>query len=909
MESLLVLIGLIVLAIPVTVVFLVVGQSRLRRRVDELEKRLAGMGGAVETDGQAAPQADETKPADAKPEPVEDRAKPGPWRPSRPVGAEVGETPKPAATASTPRAVVFRKDRIDALGSWLRENWFYAVSALSLALAGIFLVQYGVETGLLSPAARVAAALAFGALLIVAGEVLRRRFGDDEASSTAYLPSVFSGAGLVTLFGGVLAARQLYDLIGPETALAGMMAIALLGLVLGWFHGALLAAVGLIGAFAAPFLVGGSSSDPSWLYAYFLIVALLGLGIDTVRRWAWISVLTLLGAYSAAWLLVLASPATDAEHLIYSVALAMAAVVVPARSLVPVHGGRMVSQVFLRKKGDPWPEFPTRLAFGAVAASSAIIALHWAETEAGFWLAVLLLAAMTLALILWANGARALQDTTLFPAAGLLWVVLAHGIDGSAAYLRFAATYAETPEADYPFLVTMLVALGALVSVAAAWRSYREEETAAVWAGAAALFAPALAIMLEIGWRPADVIGAYPWALHALAIGALMVLLAERFARADGADRMRAALATLSALSSLAFACIIVLSSAALTAALAVTVVVAAALDRKFTLPPMSWFTHAGVVTLGYRLVVDPGLDWAQNAPLPELVLAYGGTLAGFLLALWLLLPLARPAAKLMLESAAWSTAGLFLSLLLLRWLESLTVSGAENSHWALGLFAVIWLALAFAQVRRWELGGRFQMVRTGLAAVFGLLGVAALSGALTEANPLLEIGTAPVIGPPIVNTLAVAYLLPALLIGIAVWRIRSMPRWMRQVSGAAALALCAIWLGLTIRHFWQGAAGMHESHGVTQPELYTYTLALLVIGAGLFYQSLARRSDLMRKAGLAVIGLAVAKVFLVDISGLGGLIRVFSLLALGLALAGLAWLNRWAMLRHSPQAPEPLDQ
>ena len=100
----------------------------------------------------------------------------------------------------------------------------------------------------------------------------------------------------------------------------------------------------------------------------------------------------------------------------------------------------------------------------------------------------------------------------------------------------------------------------------------------------------------------------------------------------------------------------------------------------------------------------------------------------------------------------------------------------------------------------------------------------------------------------------------------------------------------------------------MYEGNGVSQPELYTYTLTLLVIGAILFYQSLARQSDLMRKAGLVVIGLAVAKVFLIDIAGLGGLIRVFSLLALGLALAGLAWLNRWAKLRHSPQEAEPLD-
>ena len=64
---------------------------------------------------------------------------------------------------------------------------------------------------------------------------------------------------------------------------------------------------------------------------------------------------------------------------------------------------------------------------------------------------------------------------------------------------------------------------------------------------------------------------------------------------------------------------------------------------------------------------------------------------------------------------------------------------------------------------------------------------------------------------------------------------------------------------------------------------------ALLLIGGGLFYQSLAKGSVMMRKVGLFVIGAAVAKVFFIDVSGLEGLARVFSLLVLGLSLAGLA--------------------
>jgi len=81
------------------------------------------------------------------------------------------------------------------------------------------------------------------------------------------------------------------------------------------------------------------------------------------------------------------------------------------------------------------------------------------------------------------------------------------------------------------------------------------------------------------------------------------------------------------------------------------------------------------------------------------------------------------------------------------------------------------------------------------------------------------------------------------------------------------------------------------------------------MLGAGLFYQSLARGSDRLRRAGLVVIGLAVIKVFSLDISGLTGLMRVFSLLLPGLGLAGLAWLNRWASARARQGWPMVWDR
>jgi uncharacterized membrane protein len=79
----------------------------------------------------------------------------------------------------------------------------------------------------------------------------------------------------------------------------------------------------------------------------------------------------------------------------------------------------------------------------------------------------------------------------------------------------------------------------------------------------------------------------------------------------------------------------------------------------------------------------------------------------------------------------------------------------------------------------------------------------------------------------------------------------------------------------------------------VSDGELYSYTVALILISVVLLGLALVRRSETLRRVAMAGVALTVAKVFLVDMSGLSGLVRVASFLGLGLSLAGLAWLNR----------------
>ncbi|WP_299611326.1 DUF2339 domain-containing protein [uncultured Tateyamaria sp.] len=898
MDELLVIGGFVILAIPVAVIYLLVAVSGLRRRIAELERAVP--------DASATPS---TKIADVAPR-VPETSPDTPWTPA--TQTDETDAKDPIAQPAAARVIAQRKaakadppadvppagpTMLMRLGSWVVANWFYAVSALSLALAGLFLVQYGIENDFFPPTARVLAALGFGGALIAGGEVIRRRFGDSDDSASAYIPSVFSGAGLVSLFGGIAAARLLYDLIGVEAAFAGMAAVGLLGVGLGWLYGPLLAAVGVIGAFTAPLLVGSTVPATSWLFVYFGVVTAVGLGIDTIRRWAWVSVLSLALGFVMGWLTVLGG-GTDLVlgFQAHVVVLAVLAILIPARSFRPDHDGVLISAYLLDLKGTK-PAFPTLLALAAIIVTSASIVWSASAGAEPFWMAVLSLVILGLAITYWSLGAPALQELALPPVLAVIAVIAIEGVETGPVVAAFAEAYAVTVEADFPLAVTLLWGVGLLLSAVAALRALRAGLSLA-WGLAAALIAPTIAIVLELTWAPAATLGAYSWALHAIVLAAVMVSFALRFARVDAPDRTRASVFVLSALASITFALVLILSLAALTVALAATVLVAAWLDRQFKLPLMQIFIAVGVAAVGARLVGDPGLGWALDAPLWEMVLAYAGSLAAFVASLWLLRGMERRTARIMLDTAAWSTLGVLVSLLLIRFLDDVLPGHNTDSHWAMGLFAVIWLGLMLVQILRIEqLGGVLAWVRAALALIFGLVGFGALGLGMSLLSPLLTSWGDQVAGPPILNTLVPAYLLPVCLLAAGAWRVRH--RALRWGLAIVAIGTGVYWAFATIRHLWQGPVRMELTHGFLQPELYSYTVAILLTGAVLFYQSLARNATGLRRAGLVVIGLAVAKVFLIDISGLDGLVRVLSLVVLGLSLAGLAWLNRWAQMRH----------
>lgn len=913
MDELEMIIGLVAIAallIVFIVPYLFFSHLGLKSRVSGLEQLVAQLRSELGRTVQApvAPKAVAVAPIPAEAIP--------------PVAAQVAEEPQvwpespPVVQGEVPKAYVFKPDLIDKLTAWLRENWVLAIAAASLALAGVFMVQYGIENGLLTPFWRVIGALAFGAALIAGGEYIRRHAGDaledsDAVGATRFLPSTLSGAGIVVLYVAVFSARALYGLIEPLTMLVGLTGVSTVALVLGWFYGPVLAAVGILGATLAPFITG-SDSDNSWLVHYYLaMVAVVGLGIDTIKRWAWVSALGLIATLGASAVLYAAS-GSDLHFLAGVLITAFAAFTIPERGLIPRQAGATMLDA-LRSRGTILPDFPTRLTIGVTLAAT--LAALWVQSNAPspdtVWLALLALALMVFATTIWTREAPALYDHALIPGIGFLAALALESTGYGPLYWEFVKAgqpVLDGPATPVPITVWVLAAMGAAGSLLMFARmGLSQGVSATFWAFCAAVFAPATVLILEFLWSPGPVLGQYPWALAAIAMAALMVFLATRANAEDEAAPLRVGLFAVGALTLITLAFFLVLTKSALTVALAVMVLGTALLDRRHALPPLSLFIQIAVAIITFRLVIWPGFDWALSWDYTaevyrigylEVAFAFLATLA-LLAAAWWVSRRKSPKTALVLESACWTIFGIFLAVTLLR----VAPRESSESHWVMGLMATIWTALALNQAYRMQAGGRFMtLVRAALAGLYGLAALGALFVLFTFSNPLVGYNEL-VAGPPILDSLALAFLPLAVVFAVAAWKITHFGRRVQIGFVIASSVFAALYTGMEIRRLWRGRD--LSVPGFSDAELYTYTLAMLIASVAMLVLAFDRRSDILRKIAMAGVALTVAKVFLVDMSGLSGLIRVVSFMGLGLSLVGLAWLNRKMTAQWDCSAPK----
>jgi len=261
--------------------------QRLKRLERRLEERLADLEWLA-AQAPAAPPAPEASPAPtaasapvaermsatmpvSRPEP-EPKPKPEPAR--QYWGRPADSQPQPEAEPAT----AYRGPKFDFEDIFGRRLPIWAGGA-ALAVAGIFLVRYSIENGLMTPPVRVALSFVFGIVLLAVAEVAHRF---EKWVADPRIQQALAGAGLATLYAAFYLAGALYGLIGPAVAFAGLAGVTALAIGLTFRFGLPAAVLGLVGGFATPLMVASESANVPVL-SFYLALTTAGLAL-TGRR-------------------------------------------------------------------------------------------------------------------------------------------------------------------------------------------------------------------------------------------------------------------------------------------------------------------------------------------------------------------------------------------------------------------------------------------------------------------------------------------------------------------------------------------------------------------------------------------------------------------------------------------------
>jgi uncharacterized membrane protein len=132
-------------------------------------------------------------------------------------------------------------------------------------------------------------------------------------------------------------------------------------------------------------------------------------------------------------------------------------------------------------------------------------------------------------------------------------------------------------------------------------------------------------------------------------------------------------------------------------------------------------------------------------------------------------------------------------------------------------------------------------------------------------------------------------------------------PRRPRIALAPASLALLLgfAFVTLELRQWFQGSR--LDLGGVSSGENYAYSVGWILYGVALLVAGILRGGATLRWASLAVIVLAMGKVFLLDAAVLTGLYRVASFLGLGLSLMAIGYVYQRVVFRRPAEPMLPV--
>ena len=329
---------------------------------------------------------------------------------------------------------------------------------------------------------------------------------------------------------------------------------------------------------------------------------------------------------------------------------------------------------------------------------------------------------------------------------------------------------------------------------------------------------------------------------------------------------------------------------ASLTLAIAAQTVSLVWIIRRYHTQGLAWLVKAVLAIVVIRLTLNP---WLLNYPadIHWSLWSYGGAAACCALAAWM--SESESSLKKWLEAVSLQLFVLFLVAETRYWLYDGEIFIRDYSLLEAAINSVLWSALGLVYYYRSRLNSFLERFYTICSHVLLVLALGNYIIVLTLLNPLWS--NEAVSSTPIWNLLLLAYGAPVLMACLVYYFFQDR---FRQIAAITAGIGLIIFVSLEIRHLWHGSVDL--SLPFKDGELYTYSIVWLILAVAAILLATRYMHQGFYKAGMALLLIVIAKIFLIDMSDLEGLLRVASFMGLGLSLLGLAYLYQKIARQHS---------
>ena len=823
---------------------------------------------------------------------------------------------------------------------------------ITLAVAGILIVKLSIESGLMTPPIRVISGLVFGTLLIGGAELALRLEG---RIRDARVRQALAGAGVASLYSSILVAVNLYHLINPFTAMLGMAAVTALALFLATRFGPPSALLGLAGGLAAPALVGSTEPNVPLLSVYLALAVSGLCALSRSQRWAWLGMSALVGGFGWGILLLVGGILDTPSAISLGLYLLLLGVGIPAlgfaggrKNQLQLIAGLVAAVQMAVLVATGGFALLNWALFGMLSVASIWLARRDPALSrlpaVGMLVALLLMGVWTTPRV--ADFALVMVGCALIyggPAVRRLWrsggllEASEVGALGLGALLLSMYHFHHSDGSDdlaFGLLAAGLsLVVGACAALGWAHPDRRSDPRFALLATVTAILLAAAALLLLPIWAAAIALGLVGLALMHLGqvaddprlepvawiFGAAGILTYSYSQVVDGTDfdesidslhwAAQSAIAVLFAWRArfelgrifaqflapiLLFVALAAVLPERVQPLIAPVLLVAIAvlgdrLDQRlvpalassvlivvgWALPPLFVWSTAGAASLDGSPVLVTAVPPVEDALTKLLV-------PGALVAATVLIAARR--LRSIERVSGWSIAGLLAAIgvhslykhvFAIASPQTFVVLGlAERTVWEVALAAAALLAIRLHRALPALL---FAMAAAAHETLYTLL----------IHNPLW---TPQAVGVwPVINLLLPVYVLA---LGLAVAARRAV----QPLSGVVARGLDVVQMALIVLFAFSELRQLFHGTLLTEPGLpvaedILRSILAIALAIGFLLWGIYRQQRAWRIASLALMLAAVGKVFLLDASGLEGVTRIASFVALGLSLIGIGWL------------------